>query len=313
MTIRKPLLCLALLGTMALGMAATAAEAATRVYVSLSRSEVFINGIRDAILREDAADDGIEVTLQQADGDSATQIRQIDDAVKQKYDAIIVLTVDDASGLHALKAAGAANIPLVFVNTPPPAEAQGRVSVVACNDIVAGRLQMRLLSLAMKDQGNLAIIRGGDSSATTDRVQGIHEILAGQPGIKVVGDFNAHWSRDEAEKQVESWIDQGVHIDAIAANSDEMALGAATALHAKGVKAKVFIGGNDGTLNGLDGIASGDLYVTLRQDTAAMAHAALANARTMAAGGYAQQYQWVPYELVLPTNLKSFTAPNAAP
>ena len=309
---RKLLSGLALSG--ALALAATAAHAATRIYVSLSRSEVFINGIRDAILHEDAADDGIEVTLQQADGDSATQIRQIDDAVRQKYDAIIVLTVDDAAGAEALKAAGGAGIPLVFVNTPPPVtEVQGRVSVVACNDIVAGRLQMRLLALAMKGEGNLAIIRGGDSAATTDRVQGIREVLAGQPGIKIVGDSNAHWSRDEAEKQVETWIGQGLHIDAIAANSDEMALGAATALHNRGVKAKVFIGGNDGTLNGLDGIADGDLYVTLRQDTAAMAHSALANARTMAAGGYAQQYQWVPYELVLPSNLKSFTAPKAAP
>ncbi len=306
---RKPLLALAMAGALAIASLASAAHATTRIYVSLSRSEVFINGIRDALLREDAADDGVEVTLQQADGDSATQVRQIDEAVKGRYDAIIVLTVDDAAGLHALKAAGAANIPLVFVNTPPPvAEVQGRVSVVACNDIVAGRLQMRLLALAMKGHGTVAIIRGGDSSATTDRVQGINEILAGQPGIRIAGSVNAHWSRDEAKAQVLDWIDKGIHIDAIAANSDEMALGAAEALRERSLTGKVFVGGNDGTLNGLDGIADGDLYVTLRQDTAAMAHSALANARTLAGGGYAQQVQWVPYELVLPSNLKSFRA-----
>jgi len=290
-------------------LSANSADAATRIYVTLSRSEKFIDGIRDAILREDQADGDVEVTLDLADGDSATQMRQIDNAVARKYDAVMVLTVDDAAGQHALDRVRKTGIPLVFINTPPPGtDVTGKVSIVACNDIVAGRLQMRMLSRAINGQGNIAIIRGEDGhAATDDRTQGIKEILATHPGLKLVESESAHWSRDTAEQLVAQWLDHGVHIDAIAANSDEMALGAVTALRKHGIAAgKVFVGGNDGTSHGLDGVKSGDLAVTLRQDTAAMAHMALLNARTMAGGGYAQLYEWVPYEIVLPGNIAQY-------
>lgn len=290
----------------ALTLTATAAEAGSRVYVTLSRSETFIDGIRDSLLREDAADDDVDVTLELANNDHATQVRQIDAAIAQKYDAIIVLSVDNDVATHAYDAAAKAGIPLVYVNTPPPiGDVQGKVSIVACNDIVAGRLQMRLLSSDLHDHGNVVIIRGQDGhAATADRTSGIKEILAKRPGIQVVGDESAHWSRDEAEKLVLGWLDKGIHIDAIAANSDEMALGAVTALRARGITTgKVFVGGTDGTTNGLDGVKSGNLSVTLRQDTTAMAHMALADAKTMAQGGYAQPYEWVPYEIVLPGNV----------
>ncbi|MBW8735228.1 MAG: substrate-binding domain-containing protein, partial [Asticcacaulis sp.] len=94
-------------------LSASGAGAATRIYVTLSRSEKFIDGIRDSILREDQADADVEVTLELAGGDSATQVRQIDDAVAKKYDAIMVLTVDDAAGQHALDRVRKAGIPLV--------------------------------------------------------------------------------------------------------------------------------------------------------------------------------------------------------
>lgn len=298
----------AVVSALALIAMTTAAQAASRVYVTLSRSEKFIDGIRDAILSEDAADNEVDVKLDLANNDRATQIRQIDDAIKQKYDAIIVLSVDNEVGQYAFDAATKAGIPLVFVNTPPPvADIRGKVSIVACNDIVAGRLQMRLLSNAMKGEGNVVIIRGGDSAATTDRTSGIKEILATHPGVKVAGEANAHWSRDEAEKIVTQWLNQGIEINAIAANSDEMALGAATALRKHGIPAgQVFVGGTDGTSNGVNGIIAGNLAVTLRQNTTAMAHMSLAGAKTMAAGGYAQQYEWVPYEIVLPSNVTTF-------
>jgi ribose transport system substrate-binding protein/inositol transport system substrate-binding protein len=290
-------------------LSATGAGAATRIYVTLSRSEKFIDGIRDSILREDQADGDVEVTLELAGGDSATQQHQIDDAVAKKYDAIMVLTVDDVAGQHALDRVRKAGIPLVFVNTPPPgAEFTGKVSIVACNDIVAGRLQMRMLARAINGRGNVAVIRGEDGhAATDDRTQGIKEILANHPDLKLVESESAHWSRDTAEQLVTGWLDHGVHIDAIAANSDEMALGAVTALHKHGItNGKVFVGGTDGTSHGLDGVKSGDLAVTMRQDTAAMAHMALLNAKTMAAGGYAQLYEWVPYEIVLPSNIAQY-------
>ena len=287
-------------------VAASAAEAGSRVYVTLSRSEKFIDGIRDGIKAADAGDSDVSVTMEQADNDRATQVRQIEAAIKQKYDAIIILSVDNEAGEFAYNAARKAGVPLVFVNTPPPvADVRGKVSVVACNDIVAGRLQMRLLSHAMHDQGNVVIIRGTDGhAASDDRTSGIKEILTVRPNVRLAAEASANWSRDEAEKLVLGWLDKGIRIDAIAAASDEMAFGAVSGLRKRGVPAgKVFVGGTDGTSNGLNGIRSGDLSVTLLQNTTVMAQMALNGAKTLASGGYAQQYEWVPYEVVLPTTV----------
>ncbi|ESQ73850.1 substrate-binding domain-containing protein [Asticcacaulis sp. AC402] len=295
---------------LALGMIATSAQAATRVYVTLSRSETFIDGIRTSMTAEDAKDSEVELTIDLANNDRATQQRQVDEAIKAKYDAIVILSVDNESGQHAFDAAKKAGVPLVFVNTPPPiADVRGKVSIVACNDIVAGRLQMRLLSAEMNNAGNVVVIRGTDGhAASDDRSSGIKEILATRPNVKLAAEASAHWSRDEAEQLVLGWLDQGIRIDAIAANSDEMALGAVSALRKRGIPAgKVFVGGTDGTANGLNGVKSGDLSVTLLQNTASMAKAALNSAKTMATGGYAQQYEWVPYEIVLPTTVDRYT------
>ncbi|MBW8882698.1 MAG: substrate-binding domain-containing protein [Asticcacaulis sp.] len=292
-----------------LALTATAADAASRIYVTLSRSDKFIDQIKDALLAEDAKDSDVDMKLEIANNDRATQLGQIDAAIKAKYDAIIVLTVDNEAGQYAYAQATKAGIPIVFVNTRPAVEdIRGKVAIVACNDIVAGRLQMRLLSNAMNNQGNLVIIRGQDGhSATTDRSTGIKEILAGRPGIKVVAEDTAAWHRDKAEELVNGWLDRGIHIDAIAANSDEMALGAMEALRKHGIApGKVFIGGVDGTTNGLNGIRAGELQVTMLQNTTAMAQMSLADAKTMAQGGYAQQFEWVPYEIVIPSNVDKY-------
>ncbi|MFH4385512.1 substrate-binding domain-containing protein, partial [Acinetobacter baumannii] len=65
------------------------------------------------------------------------------------------------------------------------------------------------------------------------------------------------------------WLTQGRKFNAVLANNDEMAIGAAMALKQAGVdvdKGSVLVAGVDGTPDGLSAVTKGDLAVSVFQD-----------------------------------------------
>ena len=64
-----------------------------------------------------------------------------------------------------------------------------------------------------------------------------------------------------------NWITSGDKINGVAANNDEMAIGAILALKQAGIDPKTMcIGGIDATADGLAEVANGNLYVTVFQN-----------------------------------------------
>ena len=117
---------------------------------------------------------------------------------------------------------------------------------------------------------------------------------------------NANWSRVEAQRIVAAWLNEGRRIDAIAVANDEMALGAVTALRTAGLAGKVLVGGVDGVEEAVDAVKAGEMICTILQNGAAQGTQAVANAATLGRGNYAQQYDWVPYELILAENAGAY-------
>ena len=67
---------------------------------------------------KDAAADGMKVTNLESPFDAALQSQQIDDAIAQKYDLIVVDYINDQAILPALTRAKAAGVPVVLMATP---------------------------------------------------------------------------------------------------------------------------------------------------------------------------------------------------
>ena len=61
------------------------------------------------------------------------------------------------------------------------------------------------------------------------RTQGLHERLAAYPSVKIVASHTANWHRDEAFEVVDSLLSLYPDVRAIAAQNDEMAIGASEA------------------------------------------------------------------------------------
>lgn len=93
----------------------------------------------------------------------------------------------------------------------------------------------------------------------------------------------------------------------MAANNDEMAIGAAMALQQAGkAKGSVLIGGVDGTPDGLSAIKRGLLAVSVFQDAKGQANGAVEAAIKLAKKEKVEQNVWVPYQLITPENVDSF-------
>ncbi|GJD79025.1 rhizopine-binding protein [Methylobacterium gregans] len=261
----------------------------------------FLDSLQAAVVDTAASEVSVSVNVGQAAGRGETQVSQARAALEAKPAALIVTPVDDASARTIAAMAAATGIPVVFVNRRPSGPVTSRMAIVSANHLVAGRVQMRMLAQRLGDRGNVAILRGKDSdNAAQERTAGVKEILGQRPGLQLLAEASADWSRRQAQDQVTAWLRSGLRFDAIAANNDEMALGAVAALKAAGLAGKVLVGGVDGTSDGIAAVKSGDLSVSVLQDAPLQGAQAVKDAVKLARGEYVQPYDWVPHQLILP-------------
>lgn len=291
-------------------LAVSPAFAKTRIFLSMAKTnDKFIGILKNSVEAEAAKDPDIELIVGDAKNDEATQVKQVRDAIADKVDAIIVLSVNTGSAKSILDLTAKAGTPLIYLNRRPPIDRlAGRVAVVSSNDLVAGRLQMRLVADKIGNAGNVVILRGEDGHpAAIERTQGVKEILATKPDITLVEEATGNWDRAQGEQLVTQWLQGGKPLKAILANNDEMALGAIDALKKAGKKpGDIYVAGVDGTADALLAINSGYLNLSLLQNARAQGAQALADAKKFVGKEYAELYDWVPYELIIPSNIQQY-------
>lgn len=283
--------------------------ASYRIGVSIARvDDNFMTYVRNG-LEEAAKQEDVQIQFEDAQGDVVRQLNQVEGFLNQKVDAVIVLPVDTAATANMTRAAVAANKPLVYVNRHPDERNLPKgVVTVASNDIEAGQLQMHFLAEKLGGKGTLAIIMGDlAQNATHDRTEGVKQVLKDYPGIKVVEQQSAEWQRNKGMDLTSNWLLAGTHFDAIVANNDEMAIGAAMALQQAGkAKGEIAIVGIDGLPDGLAAIKRGMLAASVFQDPRAQASSALQAAIKMIKGESVDSEVWVPFQLIKPDQVAVF-------
>lgn len=283
--------------------------AAYRIGVSIARvDDNFMTYVRSG-LEAAAKQQDVQIQFEDAQGDVVRQLNQVEGFLNQKVDAVIVLPVDTAATANITRAAVAAKTPLVYVNRHPDERTLPKgVVTVASNDIEAGQLQMRYLAQKLGGQGNVAIIMGDlAQNATHDRTEGARQVLKDFPGIKIVEQQSAEWQRNKGMDLTSNWLLAGTQFDAIVANNDEMAIGAAMALQQAGkAKGEIAIVGIDGLPDGLAAIKRGLLAASVFQDPKAQATQAVQAAIKLIKGEPIEAEVWVPFELITPEQVAVF-------
>lgn len=286
---------------------------AVQVGVSIAQmDDVFLSRLRGYVLDKSKTYPDMKVQFEDAQGAVDKQLSQVQNFINGKVDVIIVNPVDTQGTKNITAAARKAGIPLIYLNRMPSDSDMGRgISYIGSDEVEAGRLQMGYLADLVKDrkQVNVAIMKGLLSNdATRFRTQGAKEVIARHPNMKVTHEDTAKWTREDGMNLMNNWILTGDKIDILAANADEMAIGAAMAIKSNGLTPgkDILVGGTDGGPNGLQAMKSGLLAVTVFQDAKSQAYGAVDMAAKAAKGEHIEDIQFVPFLLVTPENYTQF-------
>jgi inositol transport system substrate-binding protein len=286
--------------------AADASGEPIKIGVSMLFDDLWLTILRDAITEYAATQEGVELIMVDSKEDVATQLGQVENFITQGVDAIILIPPNTDATDPATKLATDAGIPLVYVNRKPANLPEG-VYYVGSDSIIAGRLQMEWMAEQLGGKGSCVLMNGNLSQeAAQMRTAGVKEVVEKNPDIQIIKEDTANWSRAEGLALMENWLSTGDQIDCVAANNDEMAIGALQAIEAAGKLGQILVGGVDASPDALAMMEEGKLNVTVFQNAAGQGEGGVKTAIALARGETVEQLVWVDYELVTPENYKEY-------
>ncbi|MBV6749221.1 substrate-binding domain-containing protein [Pseudomonas chlororaphis] len=300
--------------TLALGIScltAGLAQAATPLLgVAMAKyDDNFQTILRNGVQKHAAVLDA-DIFMEDGHDSAELQMRQFRNLVNSKVDAIVVAMVNAKSAPEMLRLASAAKIPLVFVNrNPGPDKWPAQTAFVGSDELESGTLQMEELARRANYKGNVVILVGDpNNQSSLMRTEDVEKVVAKYPNMKVVQKKVGNWERSQAAAIVIDWVKAGVDFSIIAANNDEMAIGAIMGLEKAGKNAKDYwVGGIDGTPDGLKLMADGKMAVSVFQDAIGQANGAVEVALRLARGeSLDSPLIWVPFKLITPENRQEF-------
>jgi ribose transport system substrate-binding protein len=269
-----------------------------------------------------ASQAGMRVTNLSSNYDAAVQSQQVDDAIAQKFDMIVIIYVNDQAIIPALTRAKAANIPVVLVVTPLKKEYDELfTSYVGTDHAELGRLAGEGMVQGLKAVGRtkaqiVAVTGIAQQLNVQTRVAAFKEVLAKNPGFTLVAAEDGKWNTALTEKITGELLvrfNARGGIDGVFAMADNQATGAIQAIESSGLKLGVANKGivvvasncmKDGVLN----IRSGKQYATATQIPTEEAEVAAKKVAAHFNGEKMKKYELVPVHGITRENVDRFAA-----
>jgi inositol transport system substrate-binding protein len=299
---------------LAMSLGGVPAKAADKVKIGVTMAlfdDVWLTYVRDAMTKWGSQHPDVDLTIVDANNDTAKQVGQVENFLAQGVDAVVILPVDTSATGPMTKSVVAANKPLVYVNRLPSNLPKG-VVYVGSRSIEAGIMNMEELGKKMGGKGNLVILMGElQNEAAIGRTDGIKQVVKEKfPGIKIIREQTGNWKREQGKTIMENWLASGEEIDGVASNNDEMALGALQAIKAAGKLGKIPVGGTDGSHDALESMDKGELNNTVFQDPVGQGEEAVNAAYLLAKKQDNPKVVdgtiWIPYQRITKENYKSY-------
>lgn len=269
-------------------------------------SDEFPKQVADAIEAGAAEMDNVELLVNDAQADVATQMEQVENLIANNVD-VIILNPQDADGLNsAVEACVAAGVPVVECNTRTSNEDYD--CFVGSRDVEAGEIQGEFVKEQIGGEGEIAIMEGiMGQSGQIDRLEGVNNTLVnGNDKITVVAEQSANWQRDEAMALAENWIVSNPNLKAIMCQNDDMALGALEAVKNAGKQEDIIVVGVDAIGEAVEAVEAGELACTVFQDAAGQGQGALEAAVAIVNGESVEKEVVIPFQLVTQENAAQF-------
>ncbi|HEY0321770.1 MAG TPA: substrate-binding domain-containing protein [Pyrinomonadaceae bacterium] len=276
---------------------------AKRIGVTLLTREHEFYRQLEAGLKEAADKQGYQLIITSGDFDLAKQQSQIENFIVQGVDAIIVCPADSKGIGPAIERANEAKIPVFTADIA----AQGGqiVSHVASDNLSGGRLAADFIAKALNGQGNVGVIGQQEVQSGLDRELGFKEEMKKYPGIKIVSVLNGGGVRDRALKAADDMLQGNSDLKAIFGINDDSALGALSAVEARGRNDMVIVG-YDATAEAVKAIQRGSaLKADVAQQPRDLGAKTIEAISTHFSGGQVPKSIAVPVKIVDANSLKA--------
>ena len=216
---------------------------------------------KDAQAAADQHDDVDFELLQAADADS--QAQQIEQAIAQKPDVLVVLPQDGAALTPVAQKAEKAGIPVVNIDRLFTAPDAATATVLGDNYQI-GVLAANYIGDQLKCNGNVVEIQGlAGISVTTDRTKGFTDTLKKKcpgGGVKIVASQPGDFNPDKGLTVMENILQAQSDIDAVYTHDDDMAQGVVQAIRNANRDDDMFLTGVGGSQDAMKQIKEGGLY-----------------------------------------------------
>jgi ABC-type sugar transport system substrate-binding protein len=272
-------------------------------------------GYQDAAAEKGVTIDVLSVPTEQ---DTEQQLNQLQTALAQGYDAIMVSPITPANLIPALVAANQAGIPIINVDErvdPAAAEAAGAklTSVIASDNRDAGARAAQYMIDNIPDGGKVAIIEGkAGNQSGLDRKEGFQEAIEAAGNFEIVASQPADWDQQRALDAATNILQANPDLVGLYAANDTMALGVVEAARAAGKLDQAVIIGTDAIPAALAAVQAGDMEGTVAQFPAEEARIATSLAILALQGHPVEGFIPSPIELITKDNVAEMLQPAEA-
>jgi ribose transport system substrate-binding protein len=199
----------------------------------------------------------------------AQQIAIVEQLIRDKVDAIVIVPSNSVELVPVVKKAQDAGIVIVNIDSrldPATAREWGlSVPFISVDNARGGYLSAQYLASKLTRPTPVVIVTGDDSGdAGRERVRGAQQAFAENPNARLVGTEFAYWTIDEAYKAAPQLFERHPDVGGIVSVNDLMALGIIRYLDERG-RSGVLIAGYDDIEQARAAIRQGKLLATIDQ------------------------------------------------
>jgi ABC-type sugar transport system substrate-binding protein len=231
-----------------------------------SRSLPYFQDVVSGAQRQ-AEEEGATLNVTYGETDPQLQYQQIENALTQAPDGVVVVPVDPVALIPVLQQATDNGISVVTAVNDIAEEAhEYPVAHVGKDYFEVGREKAQYLVDQLGGQGTVAMIHGIRGLLFTElQGQGAMEVFAENPGITVIdGPYTGEFSSDAGLGVAENVLTANPDVDALYFDNDDIALGGVLAAQQRGIPLEdILIIGTDGGEPARQAVNSGELDMTI--------------------------------------------------
>lgn len=276
-----------------------AAEGEKKYVIGLAmntQTNPFFVDVKDGVQK--AADEhGIELYITDAQDDPTIQMKDVENLITKKPDAIIIDTCDSDAIVSSIEACNEAGIPVFTMDR----EANGGevISHIGYDAIKSGRMAGQYLVDTLGGKGKIVEIQGiMGTNVAQQRSQGFNEIMKENPDMEIVACQVADFDRAKGMSVMENILQANPEIDGLYAANDEMLLGALEAMEAAGRTDSIVKIGCDAIDDTLEAMKAGKVDATIAEPPFFLGKAILNTAYDYLEGKEVEPYVVLDNQLV---------------